>query len=294
MSKNVLITGGNGFMGQHLCVYLIAHGYNVLATGRGVSRIPFQFGVKYIPADLTDKTAILQISTTFQPDFIVHTAAMSKPDECHNNRSACLLQNVEATANLLQTFPKAHFIYVSTDFVFGENGPHSETDATGPLNFYGESKLMAEQLVPNSGVVHTIMRPVFMYGKVWDGLRPSFLHWVKHNLEQQKPIKVVSDQLRTPTFIDDISAGVEAIIQQEQQGIYHLAGKDIVSPYQMAITTAQVLDLDVSLIQQVTADTFPEPVKRAKKSGLKIDKAIADLGYQPHSFEEGVQLTFGL
>ncbi len=294
MPKIVLTTGGNGFMGQHLCLYLAAKGYTVIATGRGPSRIPSQFGIKYIPVDLTHETTVFQLSTTIQPDFIVHTAALSKPDECHQDQQNCLLQNVTATEHLLKAFTKAHFIYTSTDFVFGENGPHSEADATGPLNFYGESKLMAEQMVQNSDLSNTIVRPVFMYGKVWDGLRPSFLHWVNNNLSQGKPIKVVVDQQRTPTYIDDISAGVEAIIRLEKQGIYHLAGKDIVSPYQMAITTAELLGLDVSLIEKVTSDTFPEPVKRAKKSGLKIDKAIAELGYQPHSFEAGVKLTFGL
>jgi dTDP-4-dehydrorhamnose reductase len=71
-----------------------------------------------------------------------------------------------------------------------------------------------------------------------------------------------------------------------------LAGKDIVSPYDMAVAVAKHLGLPVSLIEPVTASTFPEPVKRAGRSGLKIDKAVSALGYAPHSFAEALQKCF--
>jgi dTDP-4-dehydrorhamnose reductase len=125
-------------------------------------------------------------------------------------------------------------------------------------------------------------------------LRPSFLHWVKNSLEQNRPIKVVSDQLRTPTFVYDICKGIASIIAGHKTGVYHLAGKDILSPYQMAVSTARTLGLDAGLIENVTSATFPEPVKRAARSGLKINRAMAELGYQPVSFEEGVQQTFAV
>ena len=107
-------------------------------------------------------------------------------------------------------------------------------------------------------------------------------------------IKVVTDQQRTPTFVNDICDGIFAIIDKKVVGIFHLAGKDIISPYAMAVTVAAVLGLDASLIEPVTSETFIEPVKRAKKSGLKIDKARKILGYNPVSFEEGVRLSFGV
>jgi dTDP-4-dehydrorhamnose reductase len=125
-------------------------------------------------------------------------------------------------------------------------------------------------------------------------LRPSFLHWVKNSLEQNKQIKVVSDQLRTPTYVYDICKGIESIITEQKTGVYHLAGKDILSPYQMAVTTANVLGLDSGLIVNVTSETFPEPVTRAKRSGLKIDKAREELEYEPVSFEQGVGYTFAM
>ena len=292
----MLITGANGFLGQHLTLYLADKGYDIYACSRGESRIPSKVPYTYFPVDLTDSPAVAQLVAAVKPDVLVHTAANSKPDDCHINRESCLLQNVEATKYLLQALkehtPGAKFIYVSTDFVFGENGPHAEDDEKGPLNFYGESKLLAEQAVQSSGLAYAVVRPVFIYGPVWNGVRSTFLHWVKNNLQQGKAIKVVSDQLRTPTFVTDICKGIEAIVTLQQQGVFHLAGKDLLSPYNMAVDVASFLHLDAALIENVTSETFIEPVQRAKRSGLSIAKAKQLLQYDPVDFATGVALTF--
>ena len=293
----VLITGGNGFLGQHLCVYLSNNNFEVIAAGRKESRIPSSFNIPFYAVDLADDIQVMQMLHAIQPDVIVHTAAISKPDECENNRDHCIQQNVKATEFLVKHFEdisagNKHFIFTSTDFIFGEGGPHREDDKPDPLNFYGESKRMAEEIANNFSNIKTIVRPVFMYGNIWDGLRPSFLHWVKNNLEQKKNIKVVSDQFRTPTYVYDVCAGIKEIIERKKEGAYHLAGKDFISPYDMAVSTANVLGLDASLIENVTSETFPEPVRRAKRSGLYIDKAIEELNYNPVSFEEGVRKSF--
>jgi dTDP-4-dehydrorhamnose reductase len=292
--QKILITGCNGFLGQHLTQYFAAKKLNVIAVGRGACRIENKNGFIYESIDLTDTYYVNKCLQTYKPDIVIHAAAMSKPDECDANKKECLLQNVDVTDSLIQAaanfFP--HFIYISTDFIFGENGPHSEDEIALPLNFYGETKLKAERIVRKSGLLCSIVRPVFIYGKLYAGMRPSFLHWVKNNLEQNKPIKVVSDQQRTPTYAIDICKGIESIICKRVPGDFNLAGKDIISPYQMAITVARVLHLNELLIENVTSATFPEVVVRAKQSGLKIDKAVKELNYHPVSFEEGVMLSF--
>ena len=288
--KKILITGANGFLGQHLALHLHQRSYEVFATSRGPSRLPSSV-IKYASAELTKPAEVDRLLDAGQPDVIIHTAALSRPDECEADKNKCMAINVEATKNLLQQKP-AYFIYVSTDFIFGEDGPHSEHAVVDPLNFYGQSKWHAEQEVRQAGIDYAIMRPAFIYGKVWPGLRPTFLQWVKTNLEEGKRIKVVSDQLRTPTYVQDICRGLEMMISQRVTGDYHLAGKEVLSPYEMAMTTARVLGLNTSLMESVTADTFPEPVRRSKKSGLMIAKAQAELGYEPVSFAEGVQQTF--
>jgi dTDP-4-dehydrorhamnose reductase len=290
----VLITGANGFLGQYLTLYLAGKNFYVFACSRGECRIHEQNLFHYSSVDLANENAVIHLLQETKPDVVIHAAAMSKPDECDKNREVCYLNNVEATKFLLEASQQhqPHFIYVSTDFIFGENGPHGEDENAEPLNYYGATKLEAEQLVKNSGLKYTIVRPVFIYGHLLPNMRPSFLHWIKTNLEQGKKLKIVSDQLRTPTFVLDICKGIETIILQQQQGVYHLAGKNILSPYEMAVEVAKFLKLDAALIEKVTSDTFPEPVKRAKRSGLKIDKARRELGYEPVSFSEGIQLTF--
>lgn len=291
---NILVTGANGFTGQHLSVFLAEKGFSVHAVSRGPSRLQPHSNIQYYECELTNVSSVLKVVEVIQPDWIIHVAAMSKPDECDVNRKKCLKQNVDATIHLGAAAQKvnARFVYFSTDFIFGENGPHKEDDIPNPLNFYGESKWMAEQWVQQNMPNSVIVRPVFMYGPQHHNGRPSFIQWVQNQLEQEKPIKVVNDQYRTPTYIMDICSGVQTIIVQNQFGIFHLAGPEIITPYEMAVQVAEVLSLDKSLITPVDSSTFPEPVIRAKRSGLQIAKAQAVLQYKPHSFSEGVRLSF--
>jgi dTDP-4-dehydrorhamnose reductase len=291
----VFITGANGFLGQHLCMYMHNNKYDVCAVSRGINKLSDP-GITYLSLELTDKQSVLSSVVAFDPDVIIHTAAMSKPDECHLNRALCVLNNVTATEFLLEAakLVSARFIYVSTDFVFGEGGPHAETASPEPLNFYGETKLRAENLVKASGLHQNIVRPVFIYGAQWVGMRPSFIQWVKQQLEAKKNIKVVTDQRRTPTFVGDICKGIDLLLQINIHETFHFAGSEIITPYDMALTVARVTGLNEKLIEPVTADVFPEMVRRAKDSGLLIERAVEMLGYQPHLFEIGVKLSFGL
>jgi dTDP-4-dehydrorhamnose reductase len=290
----IMITGANGFTGQHMALYFANKGFQVHAISRGISRIPVHNNIQYHNCELTSVSAVGAIVSQIQPSWIIHIAAMSKPDECHIHQDNCLLNNVQATKNLGEAALKwnARFIYFSTDFIFGENGPHCEDDLTDPLNFYGQSKLTAENWVKEFIPQFVIVRPVFIYGSQLEGMRPSFIQWVQQQLVQGKSIKVVNDQKRTPTYVIDICMGVETIIQLKQAGVFHLAGAEIITPYEMALQVAHCLSLNANLIEAVDSTSFPEPVKRAKQSGLKIERAVAILNYKPHSFAEGVRKSF--
>jgi len=287
----IVVTGANGFTGQHVVQYLSSKGFQVYAVSRGEARFSVSSAIHYHTCELTNVSSVEAIINQIKPDWIIHIAAMSKPDECNNDRAKCLLNNVEATIHLGQAAIKhqSKFIYFSTDFIFGENGPHGEDDKVGPLNFYGESKLQAENWVKQHIPNGVIVRPVFIYGPELPGSRPSFIQWVQKQLLQQKSIKVVNDQKRTPTYVYDICQGLETIIVEDHQGIFHLAGAEIITPYEMAVEVANCLSLNLQLIEAVDSNSFPEPVKRAKQSGLKIDKAREVLNYKPHSFAEGVR-----
>jgi dTDP-4-dehydrorhamnose reductase len=130
-----------------------------------------------------------------------------------------------------------------------------------------------------------------VYGKPLPG-RNNILGIVKEKLEKGEEYRVVNDQVRTPTYVEDLAEGIARIIEKKATGIFHLSGTDVLTPYEMALRTAVFLGLDSSLLKKVTADVFSEPAKRPLKTGFNINKAMRELGYHPVPFEEGLRRTF--
>jgi len=295
----ILITGSNGLLGQHLIKLLIeTTGHTILATGRGASRLPFEVSdlYDYFSLDITDGIAVNDFLLAHEPEIIIHAAAMTQPDECELHEVECWNVNVTATRFLLDAAKKinARFIYISTDFVFdGLSGPYKETDIPGPVNYYGSSKLAAEKSVMESGLPWAIVRTVLVYGNILVGNRSNVVSWVKENLITAKPIKVVSDQWRTPTYVEDLARGILLVLEKNAAGIYHISGEEGMSPYDMAVATADYLQLDKSLMTKVDADTFTQPAKRPLRTGFIIDKAKKELGFQPLGFTEALKKMLG-
>lgn len=293
----VLITGANGFLGHYLIEQLLVKDYYVIATGKGDSRLPFSAtsNFTYRSMDFTDPFNVHDVFGEYKPDAVIHAGAMSKPDECEQNQWQAYITNVEATITLLLNAEehKSFFVFVSTDFVFdGEKGMYSEDDAARPVNFYGKTKLEAEDAVKEYEYDWAIVRTVLVYGKPQSG-RANILTIVKEKLENGETYRVVDDQVRTPTYVEDLAAGIVSIIEKKAKGIYHLSGEDVLTPYEMAIKAARYLGLDESLISRATADDFTQPARRPPKTGFVIDKAKKIIGYKPVSFDDGLKKTFG-
>lgn len=292
----VLITGANGFLGYYLAEHLLTRGFSVIATGKGECRLPFLHHIKfeYHPMDFTDPFSIHDTFEKVKPDVVVHAGAMSKPDECEMNQMLAYLVNVEGTVQLLINAEeiKSFFVFVSTDFVFdGERGMYNEEDAPRPVNYYGRTKLEAEEAVKEYEHGWAIARTVLVYGKNHSG-HANLLSTLKQKLEKGEEYNVVDDQLRTPTYVEDLAKGIVSIIEKRATGIFHLSGKDVLTPYQIAIKTSEYLGLNSSLINKVTAANFSQPARRPAKTGFIIDKARKELDYEPLSFEEGLKKTF--
>lgn len=292
----ILITGVNGFLGNHFLQFCDSNQFQLIGVGRGDYRGASPLGFKYYNIHLAELDAVQALMKTVQPDVVFHTAAMSKPDECHVNREAAWIANVEVTRflkdSLWEVNSSAHFIHCSTDFIFDDGLDHAEDAIPSPPNYYGETKLAAEKLFEGEQHAYTIIRPVFIYGKQLKGVRPSFVQWVAAKVQAGEKIKIVSDQLRTPTYVGDICKAVLTIIENKQLGVYNIAGKEVISPYLLAYKVVQHLQLDASYLEKVTAATFVEPVRRAKLSGLSIQKAMEALNYQPLGIDEGIALSF--
>lgn len=290
--KKILITGSNGLLGQKLVALLADKAsYQVIATAKGTNRLQPSTAYTYQSIDVTDQEQVESLIAREKPEFVIHTAAMTNVDQCETEKEACWQLNVKAVEFLVNACRKHHcfLIHLSTDFIFdGENGPYTEEAEANPINYYGQSKLAAEQLVMASGIRWAIIRTVLVYGVVQDMSRSNIILWVKKSLEEKKTIQVVTDQWRTATLAEDLAIGCYLVIEQEAEGIFNIAGKELLSPYQMALQAASYFHLDASYIKEANSSTFSQPARRPLKTGLLINKAQKQLQFRPHSFTEGI------
>ncbi len=289
----ILVTGANGLLGQKLIQLLAAQKeVKVIASSRGVTRLQ-DIEVPYHPLDVTIKKDVLVLFKEIVPDTVIHTAAMTQVDDCELNQEDCKVANIEAVRNIVDGCREigAHLIHLSTDFIFdGSEGPLTEEAQPSPVNFYGETKLEAEKIIINSGIKWAMARTVLVYGIVPGLSRSNIILWVKENLENHKTINVVNDQWRTPTLAEDLAQGCWLIAKNSAIGIFNISGKDMLTPYDMALKVADYFHLDNKYIVKANSSNFSQPAKRPAKTGFVIDKAIRALAYNPHSFEEGIEI----
>ena len=293
--KTVLITGSNGLLGQKLTdLYLQNLEIKLIATGRGINRHPIKQGYTYAEMDITNPQQVQQVIEKYHPNCIIHTAAMTNVDACELDHEACVLQNITAVENVVKTakIVNAHLIHLSTDFIFdGTAGPYKEDTKPNPLSFYGDSKLQAEQIVKHGSDNWAIARTVLVYGLVADMSRSNIVLWAKHALENKKPIKVVDDQYRTPTLAEDLAMGCCLLEQHKAKGIYNISGKDYMNIYELVSRVAKYFGYEMDIVTKVNSHTLSQPAIRPPVTGFDISKAMKELGYNPHSFEEGIEIV---
>lgn len=292
----ILITGSNGLLGQKLAELLLPNAtVTLLATSRGENKLASVFPtLPFKSMDVTNPQQVEQVVGEFRPTHLIHTAAMTNVDQCENDRGGALLQNRDAVQYLVAACEKynVHLIHLSTDFIFdGEEGPYNEEATGNPVNFYGETKLMAEEIVKAAKCKWAILRTVLVFGVAHDYGRTNIVLWVRDSLMAGKVIKVVDDQFRTPTLAEDLAMGCWLAAQHNAEGIYNISGNEMLTPYQMAMQVAEYFALDNSLIDKADASTFSQPAKRPPRTGFDISKAQQALGYQPHTFMQGIQIV---
>ena len=292
--QTVLITGANGFVGSYLTNLLISD-YKVIATGKGPSRLTIKHpNFIYESMDFTNQEEVRDIIEKYQPSIIIHSGALSKPDDCELNKEQAYLTNVTGTIYLLNEAAKfkSFFILLSTDFIFsGIEGMYKEDDEADPVNYYGKTKLEAEALVKAYLHGWSIIRTVLVYGNPKTG-RNNILTIVANGLRNNQRLKIFNDQIRTPTYVEDLTNAIKTIINKKAEGIFHISGEDVYTPYQMAIAVAEYLGLNKDLIEEVTEQTFSQPARRPLKTGFDVTKAKRELNYRPISFNEGLRKTF--
>lgn len=293
--KTILVTGSNGLLGQKITQKILAEGrVNLIATAKGVNRFPIDARYEYAEMDILNPLQVSDVIARYKPDAVIHTAAMTNVDTSEVQKELCLEVNVTATQHLVSICEANHiqFVHLSTDFIFdGAEGPYSETDLPNPLSYYGETKLLAELAVKKSKGRWVILRTILVYGITNDMSRSNIVLWAKGALEKGEPIHVVNDQWRTPTLAEDLAEACLLAVENNAQGIYHISGKDYMSIADLVRKVADYWLLDRSLILEISSDSLNQMAKRPVKTGFVLDKAIKDLKYNPHGFEDGLKIV---
>jgi len=290
-AKQVLVVGGNGLLGQKVTEFLVrGSAHKVTVCSIEPAPVLHLHSVAYEQVDITSKKDVKKIVHSLEPDVIVNCAAMTNVDACETERELAWKINTEGVEYLIEAARKgnARIFHVSTDYIFdGKSGPYDETIKPEPLSYYGKTKLASENALLLSGLGYFIARTMVLYG-TGTNVKSNFALWLIENLEKNLPVKVVDDQFGNPTLVDDLAQGILNAIELGKTGIYHFAGRDIVSRYEFALRLAHVFDFEPKLIIPIKTAQLHQPAVRPMKSGLITLKAEVELGYRPSTIEQGL------
>lgn len=287
-----LIIGANGFTGRRILRQLSLWGEYELTGCSLHGDIAPGKNYRFVQADINNHAAIAQLMDEVRPEIVINGSALSVPDYCELHHEEAYAANVLAVENIARCCETqgSRFIHLSTDFVFDgkTSSLYTEENMPAPVNYYGISKYQGEQAVAANCSSYANVRVVVVYGKALPGQHGNILQLVKNRLEAGQEIRVVSDQYRTPTWVNDIADGVEKLMHVSQSGTYHICGDECLSIANIAYRVADYFKLNRSLIIPVTTEEMNEATPRPHFSGLSIEKAKRELGYAPHSLEEGM------
>ena len=275
-------------LGQRLVEYTPA-GFQVIATDLSPEH-QFIAEKRYRSCDITNRDALIDLVEKVKPKHIINTAAYTNVDGAEDERDLCWLVNVIAMENLVYAARRVHasIYHVSSDYIFnGADGPYKEANTPNPIGFYGQSKLGAEQVLKGSPLNYTIARTMVLYG-VSENERADFVGWIIKKLRNREAVHIVTDQVGNTTFSDDLARALWELVRINYHGIVNVAGREIISRYDFALRIAKIFNLDESLIKPITTADLKQRAPRPLNSGLIVDKALATLGIELSSVDEGL------
>lgn len=291
MTTRVLITGGTGLLGQALLSSVPA-GCQLFGTYLPGKAPTTPLPCPFFPLDVREADQVARLVDQIQPEVVIHTASIGSVDYSEHHREESWAVNVGGTQNVGRACAQHHarLIFISSNAVFdGEHPFYAEDAPVHPINYYGQLKVEGEQWVAASGLEYAIVRPILMYGWHLPIERGNWVTSWLRSLGKGERVKVVDDVGTKPLYALNCAEVIWAVITQGKTGLYHAAGADHITLYQFAQTTAEVFDLDASLIDPVPSSYFPEIAPRPKDTSFDTTKMERELGIRPWGVREGLQ-----
>jgi dTDP-4-dehydrorhamnose reductase len=294
----LLVVGAAGQVGGALLRAARSRGDTSL--GGYVSRRPDLPEDVVARIDKTDATSFGPALDRLRPDWVVDAGALHNVDYCEGNPTQAFAVNRDGTAALARAAVERGigFVFVSTDFVFDGAGspPYVETESARPLSVYGRSKLEGEQAVLAAGTSTVVVRTSVVYSWVPLAQRAAsaskkpvnFGSWVVDELVAGRGLRIVEDQVASPTLADDLAGAILGLIDLRAHGTFHAAGATPVSRYAFSVELAKALGLDARQILATSTDALHQLARRPLNSSLDSSKLRRTCGYAMLSLPEAL------
>lgn len=271
----IAITGSTGLVGSRIIELL----------ERDFEFIPLQYENGF---DVTNKEIVSNNLKGLNFDIFLHLAAYTLVDKAEEENELAYKINVDGTKNVFSVVSKKKkkFIYISTDYVFNGLTPETvfdESSKPDPIGVYGTSKYEGEKIISDEGM---IIRIAYPYRATYD-LKSDFVRKIKSLLEEGKNLKMITDSIITPTFIDDIAHALKYLMSNFSKEIFHIVGSTSLSPYDGGKLIAKTFSLDESAIAKTTFGQYYKDYAKTRPQYTPT-KSIKNNFYKMKTFEEGL------
>jgi len=275
----ILIFGADGMLGTDL-VKVLEKDFDILKSLEK-------------DLDITDRKRVEEFVISARPQWTINAAAYTDVDACESNQKKAFQINAEGPKNIAFASAKAKskLIHFSTDYVFDgtKKEPYTEEDTPNPINVYGASKLEGEKNIRSAMKDYIIVRTEWLFGK--NG--KNFVDTICKLLQERDELKVVNDQIGSPTYTVDLANAVKKLIDVNAPfGIYNICNNGYCSWYDFACEIAKLKDKTLVKILPVSSEEFPRPAKRPKNSRLTYSKFVNITGYRLNEWKVVVSNYF--
>lgn len=259
----VLVTGVKGQLGYDVARELQKRGHEAV-------------GVDIDEMDITDAAAVERVMTEVQPDAVIHCSAYTAVDRAEEDIEICRRVNVDGTKNIAKICKKLNckMLYLSTDYIFSGDGerPWEPDDEASPLNAYGQSKYDGELALKKYVEKYFIVRISWVFGINGNNFIKTMLRLGREN----GAVKVVDDQIGSPTYTYDLARLLVDMIESDRYGAYHATNEGICSWYEFAKEIFRAAGMDNVSVTPVKSGEFPVKAKRPKNSRMSKEKLVTN------------------